>query len=222
MIKIIRKKKVVLIPFIWLGLVFLVSCSGNDPGTTGGSGLIEHDGANMNVAFSSPDAISTLAIANLRAQLILDGTREYELNVDPTTNAIDGTVANVSIGNHDIEIIYFVIVSGEVVILCRHSTQVDVVEGQSTTVALLDEDLDRNIDDDEDGHTNLAEVRSGTDPLSDLDFPSGGFPLIFAGNGSIQTSSSENYTIKQIVGSTTVGTVSSDNYMIVFSFVGSD
>jgi len=222
MIKIKRKRNALLMPLVWLGLVFLASCNANDPGSTGGSGLISHDGANMTVAFSSPDIISSLAIANLSAKLVLDGVSNHELNVDPITNAISGTITDVPIGSHVIEIIYFIMVSNREVILCQHSTQVDVVEGESTEVTLLDEDLDRNIDDDEDGHTNLAEVRSGTDPLSDLDFPTGGFPLIFAGNGTIQTSSSDNYTIKQIVGSTTAGSASSDSYDIVSSYIGSD
>jgi len=221
MIKFIKLPNIVLIFLIGLLLVFTISC--DNTGSTGGGGLVTHDGSNMTVAFSSPEAITALAIANLKAKLILDGTDpSYDLNVDPITNTISGTISNIPIGSHQIEIIYYVEMSGVDVVLCQYSTQVDVVKDQSTTVTLLDDDLDRNIDDDSDGHTNLAEVRSGTDPLSNLDFPTGGFPLIFAGNGTIQTSSSDNYTVKQIVGSTTVGTASSDNYVIVSPFVGSD
>ncbi len=205
---------------IGLGLVFTVSC--NNPGSNGGGGLVTHDGSDMTVALFSPEAITAFAIANLRAKLILDGTREYELSVDPTTNTISGTISNVSIGSHQIEIVYLVEMSGVDVILCQYSTQVDVAEGESTIVTFLDEDLDRNIDDDNDGHTNLGEVRSGTNPLSGLDFPEGGFSLIFAGEGNIQTSTAPNYTVKQIVGSTAIGTASSDNYVIVSSFIGSD
>ena len=222
MIDIKLQRTVVLFFIAWLGLVSLLSCSGNDPGSTGNNGLVSHDGTNMIVKLSAPSSIAALAISNLSARVVIDGAREYDLYVNPTTNAVSGTISGVFTGNHDLEVIYFVMMSNIEVVLCNYSTQVNVVAGESTSVTILDAALNRNIDDDDDGYTNLAEVRLGTNPLSDLDFPVGGFPLIIAGNGMIQTSSSENYTVKQIVGAAIAGTTSSDSYKIIVSFAGSN
>lgn len=222
MIDIKRQRTVVLFFIVWLGLVSLISCSDNDPGSTGSNGLVSHDGTNMTVKLTAPSTISALAISNLSARVVIDGAKEYYLYVNPNTNAVSGTISGVSTGSHNLEIIYFVMMSNIEVVLCNYSTQVNVVAGESTSVTILDVDLYRNFDNDEDGYTNLAEVRLGTNPLSNLDFPTIGSPLFVAGNGTIQTSSSENYTVKQIVGSAIAGTTSSDSYKIIVSFPGSD
>jgi len=222
MIDIERQRTVVLFFVILFGLVSLISCGDNDPGSTGSNGFVSHDGTNMTVKLAAPSTIAALAISELSARVIIDGAKEYDLYVNPNTNAVSGTISGVSTGNHNLEIIYFVMMSNIELVLCNYSTQVNVVAGESTSVTILDVDLNRNFDNDDDSYTNLAEVRLGTNPLSNLDFPTSGFPQVVAGNGMIQTSSSANYTVKQIVGSTIAGTTESDSYKIIVSFPGSD
>jgi hypothetical protein len=204
---------------VCLAMVLPVSCSDN-PGAARSDGSVSHDGTNMTVKLSAPSTIAALAISNLQAEVTIDGTGTHPLDVDPITNAVSGTVAGVAAGTHDLQVTYFVVISGEDVILCTFTAQVTVTAGQSTSVPIPDEMLDRNHDKDNDGYTNLAEVRLGTDPLSPYDYPGGGSPLVICGNGTIQTASSENYTIKQVVGSAVAGTAVSDNYEVLVPFIG--
>lgn len=210
------------ITVICMGLIVLYGCSGNDPSKVESNGLVTHDGTNMNLEFTAPNMISVLAIPDLSARATLDGTEDYNLFVNPSTNAVSGTITNVSIGSHSLEVIYYVTMSSVEVILCSFSTQLNVVAGQSTQITILDDDLDRNMDNDGDGYTNLAEVRLGTNPLSRFDFPATSNPIIMAGDGMTQTSSSTNFTVKQTIGSAIAGTAASSSYTVIVSYTGDD
>jgi hypothetical protein len=204
---------------ISLALLAGQSCS-DGSSTSQNSGGVSHDGTNMSIKMYAPPVIAALAITNLQAEAIIDENEPHSLTVDPLTNTISGTIPGVPVGMHDLQVRYFVSLSGNVVVLCTFSTQVDVVAGQSNPVTITDDDLIRNIDDDYDGYTNLAEVRSGTDPLSPYDFPGGGSPIVLAGGGIVQKTSSQSYTIRQIVGSAVAGNASSANYEVIVSYIG--
>ena len=57
------------------------------------------------------------------------------------------------------------------------SQDVTVVAGQTTEVVFTSLDLDRNIDTDNDGFTNLAEVRADTDAHNPSSRPGGGVAI---------------------------------------------
>jgi hypothetical protein len=202
-------------------LIFVIACDG-DSASTKSDGSVWYDGTDVSVNLFTPTSIAALTIDNLYAQVTIDGTSTYPLNVDLITNEVSGTITGVSAGTHDLEITYYVILSGVNVVLCSSSTQVTVNTGQTSSVTIQDSDLDRNIDDDDDGYTNLAEVRIGTNPLSPLDVPGGGLPRVICGDGMIQKVSSGNYTIKLIVGSSMAESVSSTNYKAIVPYIGYD
>ncbi len=196
-------------------VVALTSC-----GDTDGQGSVSHDGTNLTIDFPVPKFLAYSAINLLQAQATIDGGSPHALTVDPGTNQISGTITGVSSGTHDLVMTYFVSTSGGDVVLCTYSTQVTVNPGQTTYVAILDTDLDRNIDDDQDGYTNLAEVRIGTDPLDDSDFPAGDPPYVLCGNGITEIVSSANFNLTVVVGSAVAGTTSSNNYRVIVTFAG--
>ena len=214
-----RLKTALLLSGVCFTLVFLFSCSGNDSSSTASSGVVSHDGTNMSIRMYAPSAIAALAIDGLHAEAVVDGT-VHSLKVDSVTNTVSGTIERVPVGEHNLQVNYFVTLSEKPVVLCRFSTTVVVKAGQETPVTIPDEALDKNFDEDKDGYTNLAEVRSGTNPLSNLDFPGGGSPIVIAGGGITQTTTSQNYTIKQIVGSAVAGSASSASYEVIVPFVG--
>ena len=214
-------RNILLLIIVCYVLIFVIACDG-DSASTKRDGSIWYDGTDVSVNLFTPASIAALTIDNLYAQVTIDGTSIHPLNVDLITNEVSGTITGVSAGTHDLELTYYVILSDVNVVLCNYSTQITVNSGQSSTVTILDNDLDRNIDDDEDGYTNLAEVRMGKNPLSSLDVPEGGLPLIICGNGMIQKASSTNYTLKQIVGSAMVAHASSTNFEVIVPFIGYD
>ena len=134
-------------------VVALISCGDHNSPSSDDQGSVSHDGTNMTIDFPVPGylASSAAVIVSLQAQAIIDGGNPYDLNVDPGTNQISGIITGVAAGTHELVITYFVSTAGGDVVLCRYSTQVTVNPGETTYVTILDTDLDRNIDDDQDG-----------------------------------------------------------------------
>ncbi len=200
-------------------LVALTSC-GDIPSSSDDQGSVSHDGANLSIDFPVHKSLAALAIVGLQAQATIDGGDPYPLDVDPVTNQISGNITGVSQGTHDLEITYFKTTPCGDVDLCTYSTQVTVYSGQPAYVTILDTDLDRNLDDDQDGYTNLAEARIGTCPLDDLDVPAGESPYVLCRNGSTGIVSSASYNLTACVGASVAGTADSANYKIIVSFTG--
>ena len=78
-------------------------------------------------------------------------------------------------------------------------------------------DLDRNIDDDGDGYTNLAEVRINTDPHDRYSTP-GTTPGFTVGHGSYADTTAASYSMKSIAGETFNGTTTSTNFQVTAGF----
>ncbi len=214
------QKFIVSIFFILFVIIAITSCGDIDSLSSDGQGSVSHDGTNLAIDFPVPEFLRAPTNNSLQAQATIDGGNPYSLDVDPDTNQVSGTITEVSLGDHDLVLTYFVSISGSDVVLCTYSTQVNVNPGQTTTLTIADTDLDRNIDDDQDGYTNLAEVRIGTDPLDDSDFPAGDPPYVLCGNGTTGIVSSANFNLTAIVSPSVAGTASSTNYRVIVSFNG--
>ena len=207
-------------PFLFV-VVALTSC-GDISSSSDDQGSVSHDGTNLTLDFPVPAylASSATVIDSLQAQATIDGGNPYDLDVDLDNNRISGSITGVASGTHDLVITYLVSTPGGDVVLCTYSTQVTVTPGQTTYVTILDVDLDRNIDDDQGGYTNLAEVRIGTDPLDASDVPAGESPYVLCGNGATIMVSSTNFNLTAVVGSAVAGKASSTNYTVIVSFSG--
>ena len=202
-------------------VVALVSCGEDNSSSSDNQGSVSHDGTSMTIDFPVPGYLASSAvIESLQAQATIDGGSPYALDVDPVTNQISGTISGVASGTHELVITYFVSTAGGDVVLCTYATEVTVNPGETTYVTIVDADLDRNIDDDQDGYTNLAEFRIGTDALDAYDVPGGESPYVLCGNETTQSVSSKSFNLSVVVGSAVAGTASSDNHMIIVSFTG--
>jgi hypothetical protein len=156
------QKIVVTVCFIFFVVVAMTSCSDTSSSSDRATRMDLSFPVQMSLANSNA------VIDSLQAYVTIDGGNPYQLTVDPTTSQVSGTISGVSAGDHDLVITYYVESpqgSGEEVILATCSNTVTVIAGQAAEVAVTDDDLNRDYDDDNDGVTNLDEVRTGTDPL---------------------------------------------------------
>jgi len=170
-------------------LFFLIVIAGCDKQQTD---TVRYDGKNMQVNLTLPQPLAGAPIADLRAFATLDGGARHDLAVDPITNTVSGEITDVAAGTHELLITYYVVRSQLETILATVTKSVSVSAGTSTTVTVADNDLERNIDTDGDGFTNLAEVRSNTDPHDDADSPSSP-PIYAVGHGSFGDATSSSY-----------------------------
>jgi hypothetical protein len=178
---------------------------------------VRYDGKNMQVNLTLPKSLAEAAISDLDAYATVDGGPRHDLEVDTLTNEVTGTIHDVPAGTHELKIIYFVIRSQLETVVATVTKTVSVSSGKQTPVDVADDDLDRNIDTDGDGFTNLAEVRSGTNPHDNADSPSSP-PTFAVGHGSFGDTTSQNYAAKSIVGEAMVGAASSTNYSVTTGF----
>jgi len=142
-----------------------------------------------------PMALTGLSVNNLSAKVSIDGNPPIALVVNPD-NTVSGEIPNVKAGPHQLIITYFVLESGLPVNLAIAVKDVNVIANGTTRVDISESDLNRNIDDDRDGYTNLAEIRIGTLALDKFDSPGGESPLYVVSNGSSDQSESDGYIIK--------------------------
>ena len=156
------QKFVVSVFFIFFVAVALTSCSDTSSSSDRANSMDLYFPVQMGLANSNA------VIDSLQAYVTIDGGNPYQLTVDRTTSQVSGTISGVSAGIHNLVITYYVERpegSGEEVILATCSNTVTVTAGQTAEVIVTDDDLNRDYDDDNDGFTNLDEVRTGTDPL---------------------------------------------------------
>ncbi len=205
-----------------LTLVFFgtsISLTGcNEFSSDGQTNVAQHDGQDLFVNFALPRALTGLPVEGLQAQVSIDGGIPTALFVDPDDNTASETIEEVPAGNRQLIITYFVLESGVPVELATAQKIVDVVPNAVTRVEFAEVDLNRNIDTDRDGYTNLSEVRLGTSTIDKFDSPAGGSPLFVVSNGSFAQTESDTYLMKHVVGTSAGGSSESINYIIVSGF----
>ena len=199
-----------LICFI-ISLLFACSSANDD------SGKVTHDGKNLLVNLATPAALIGPLIQELKANIVIDNASPIELLVNPD-NTISGTISNVTPGEYDLLITYYVVLSSLQTPLAIVKKSITVVAGASTQVTIADGDLDKNIDADGDGYTNLAELNIGTDPHNKNELPGGELILFTVANGSYGHSVSSNNEMKSRVGEPLNGVKKSTNYTVVNGF----
>ncbi|MFV2055232.1 MAG: thrombospondin type 3 repeat-containing protein [Thiohalomonadales bacterium] len=193
--------------------LFLTSCT--DSSSTNPN-QASHDGKNLNVTLTVPGYLAAGLIKNLelQAKAILNDGVPFILNVN-SDNTISGTLTNISPGNYQLKVIYFVNVASIDTNLAIYTTNVTVVNGQTTEVVISDAGLNRGMDDDVDGYTNLAEVRIGTNPHNSSDRPAGESPLFTLASGSVGEVSSNSFSSKFSLGEAINGVATSTNFSII-------
>ena len=179
--------------------------------------IVQHDGQNLSVKLALPMALTGLPVSELKAKVSIDGGSPIDLTVN-SDNTVSGEIANVKAGLHQLIITYFVLESSLPVNLAVVVKDVNVIANGTTRVDISESDLNRNIDDDLDGYTNLAEIRIGTRALDKFDSPGGESPLYVVSNGSFGQSASSSYIIKHTLGASMGGTSQSTNYRIISGF----
>ncbi len=134
-------------------------------------GTVHRDGNGLAITFASPGDLANALIGKytLQAKATVPG-KTYILNVNPDTNEISGTIPDIPPGTHTLQVTYFIFTTEEV-ILCTFTKEVTVTAGQQSDVIIGDSDLDRNHHNDNDGYTNLEEIKMDTDPLDPDDYP---------------------------------------------------
>lgn len=178
---------------------------------------ISHDGKNLNLNLSLPEVLSSPPIPDLRAYVTLNGGMRTELNVNASDNTTSGQIPNVAVGAYQLRLVYFKVIAQEEIMLATFTKSITVNKGQTTTVTVSSDQLDRDIDTDGDGYTNLAEVLLGTDPRIKSDSP--GVPLGFAvAHGSFGNTTASDYSMKSIAGESLVGAAASTNYQVFAGF----
>jgi len=196
----------------------LLACTANEDN----NGNISHDGKNLSVNFDTPKSLIGHLITNLRANVSVGDAAPVELVVGPD-NTINGTISNVIPGIYDLVIRYFVILDFLPTDLATVTKRITVVAGGTTAVLIIDSDLDKNIDTDNDGYTNLSEVKIGTDPNDNKDVPSGELLLYSLANASFGESitsgkNSGPFTLKSRLGEPINGLRQSSNFVVVSGF----
>ncbi|MFV2057861.1 MAG: thrombospondin type 3 repeat-containing protein [Thiohalomonadales bacterium] len=193
--------------------LFLASCT--DSSSTNPN-QASHDGKDLSVSLSIPSYLAAGLIKNLdlKAKAILNDAPPYILNVN-ADNTISGTLSNISPGNYQLKVIYFVNVASIDTSLAIYTTNVVVVKGQTTDVVISNAGLNRGMDDDVDGYTNLAEVKIGTNPHNSADRPVGESPLFTLASGSVGEVSSNSFSSKFSLGEAINGVATSTNFSII-------
>ena len=102
--------------------------------------------------------------ANLVAWVTIDNGSRISMTIDSQAGTASASIPNQSLTTHTV-LVEFEFTDGvDTVILATASSSVDLSSGD-TTLTLTDAEYVVNLDDDNDGITNLEEVANGTDPL---------------------------------------------------------
>ncbi|MCP3670143.1 MAG: hypothetical protein GY814_06855 [Gammaproteobacteria bacterium] len=112
-------------------------------------------------------------------------------------NTVGGSIFGVSPGTYTLAIIYS---AGATTIAIATKDSISVTAGSTSFINVLESDIFTDIDNDNDGFSNLAEVRIGTDTDDDANRPNGGSPAVSAGNGSFTTATTSEFGFSIYVG----------------------
>ncbi|MBI5747059.1 MAG: hypothetical protein HZA13_08665 [Nitrospirae bacterium] len=106
----------------------------------------------------------------MTATLTISGmTGSYDMTINQTDGSATATINNVPAGTQTFTITFYN--SSGLIKLAQASTTGSVVAGQTTTIDVLQSQIDTSFDDDNDGYTNLDEVEAGSDPTDPNSFP---------------------------------------------------
>ncbi|MCF6211639.1 MAG: hypothetical protein L3J88_08615 [Gammaproteobacteria bacterium] len=219
MLREIRIRSTIYVSIVLILCVFIgggvSGCKPSSPNSK--TNTVQHDGHKLSVKLALPMALTGLPVSNLSAKVSIDGHSSTALTVN-ADNTVSGEIANVKAGPHQLIITYFVLEAGLPVNLAVAIKDINIIANGTTRVDISESDLNRNIDDDRDGYTNLAEIRIGTRALDKFDSPGGESPLYVVSNGSFGQSTSNSYVIKHTLGASVGGASQSTNYRIVSGF----
>jgi hypothetical protein len=128
------------------------------------------------------------------------GGKNTDLSI--SGNTASGSILGVLPGTYTLTIIYS---AGTITIATVTKGSISVTAGSTPIVVVLESEIFTDIDNDNDGFSNLAEVRIGTNPEDDVNLPDGGSPAFSAGNGSFTTATTSSYEFSIIVGDVVAG-----------------
>ncbi len=177
-------------------------------------------GNDMKLSLAMPRALAR--VANGAKALLTPGGKNTDLTF--SGNTVSGSISGVSPGTYTLSIIYSF---DTITIATVTKGNISVTAGSTSNVAVLESDISTDIDNDNDGFSNLAEVRIGTDPDDDVNLPDGGSPAFSAGNGSFTTATTttSSYEFSIIVGEAVAGsynpiTNNATDYIMTAGFKG--
>ena len=200
---------------ITLTIIFLLSACGHQEDGKSES-TVSYDGKNMHLELAPPAIFKNVAINDLKANITLNGGDPIPLNV-ALDNTISGTLETIDPGDYVLVITYYVERSLMLTKLATVTKTITVTSGEVTVVTITDADLIKEIDDDRDGYTNLAEVRSNTNPHDAADKPGEAIGFAVA-DSSFGDSTSPSYRMRHQVGEAIVGNAKSVNYEVKAGF----
>jgi len=211
-----KSRAYILLSFTGLFLLFLAGCdseSTSDGGVNGPS-----DGDDVMLSISVVQALAV--VADSATATLTPGGHNSTLTI--SGNTVSGAISSVPPGTYTLTITY---TTGTTLIATATKESISVTAGGSTVIAVLESDLVTDYDNDNDGFTNLAEIRIGTDPDNDVNTPDGGSPAFSAGNGSFGTATTSGYEFSVVVGEAVVGsydtvTNNATDYAMVAGFKG--
>ena len=143
--------------------VFLNACtqSGSEIITVSSSSRDSH-------GFVMPFAISSLPTpSDLKATLTCPDTSIVAMNIDLSNGTVSGSCTNVTAGTNKSITIDFTYTYGSIDLkLASASKNVDVMQGQTTSLSFAATDYDESFDADSDGYPNLYELTNDMDANS--------------------------------------------------------
>ena len=104
----------------------------------------------------------------IKAQLTVDGTDVYSLQVDRESESVTGTIQNISNGEHTLVVEYIIFEQGVDISIAKGTILINV--GDREIIAITYNKFIYN-DDDGDGITNIAELEMGTNYLDIASVP---------------------------------------------------
>ena len=203
-------------------ILFLYGCSSSDSTSDAdNAGSIISDGRDMQVSLGAPNFFTAAIVSELKVRVsspTINGGTPAIFDENATDNIFTRTISNVPAGNHALLIEYYVGSTG--IVVANISQNVTVIVGETTDYIIADSDLNRDIDDDNDGYTNLAEVRIGTDAADSSSTPEGSSPLFTVAKTSSGNSTSTSFSMSASVGENISGNSTSASYAINAGFQG--